>query len=142
MAATNVGRDSYLRMIDGLPYGDDPRQGYVEGGVFYHPDLKFRMPVPSGWKSQNSPSQFQMAEPSGKAMIVLVPASGNSSMKPPKAWPRPLACNRPTPNAPPSTASRLWPCKASKPPTSKARPEPPCWLTSSRTAATTTASWG
>ncbi|GAB3326263.1 M48 family metalloprotease [Hymenobacter humi] len=74
----NVGRDSYLRMIDGLPYGDDPRQGYVEGGVFYHPDLKFRMPVPSGWKSQNSPSQFQMAEPSGKAMIVLVPASGNS----------------------------------------------------------------
>ena len=74
----NVGRDSYLRMIEGLPYGDDPRQGYVEGGVFYHPDLKFRMPVPSGWKSQNSPSQFQMGEPNGKAMIVLVPASGNS----------------------------------------------------------------
>ncbi|OGX85104.1 M48 family metalloprotease [Hymenobacter glacialis] len=74
----NVGRDSYLRMIDGLPYGEDPRQGYVEGGVFYHPDLKFRMPIPSGWKSQNSPSQFQMAEPNGKAMIVLVPAGGNS----------------------------------------------------------------
>ena len=74
----NVGRDSYLRMIEGLPYGDDPRQGYVEGGVFYHPDLKFRMPVPSGWKSQNSPSQFQMGEPNGKAMIVLVPAGGNS----------------------------------------------------------------
>ncbi|GAA3964740.1 M48 family metalloprotease [Hymenobacter antarcticus] len=74
----NVGRDTYLRMIEGLPYGDDPRQGYVESGVFYHPDLKFRMPVPSGWKSQNSPSQFQMGEPNGKAMIVLVPASGNS----------------------------------------------------------------
>ena len=73
-----VGRDTYLRMIDGLPYGDDPRQGYVEGGVFYHPDLKFRMPVPSGWKSQNSPTQFQMGEPNGKAMIVLVPASGSS----------------------------------------------------------------
>ena len=74
----NVGRNSYLRMIEGLPYGDDPRQGYVEGGVFYHPDLKFRMPVPSGWKSQNSPSQFQMGEPNGKAIIVLVPANGNS----------------------------------------------------------------
>ena len=73
-----VGRDSYLRMIDGLPYGDDPRQGYVEGGVFYHPDLKFRLPVPSGWKSQNSPSQFQMAEPNGKALVVLVPAGGGS----------------------------------------------------------------
>ncbi|SFP71879.1 M48 family metalloprotease [Hymenobacter arizonensis] len=73
-----VGRDTYLRMIDGLPYGEDPRQGYVEGGVFYHPELKFRMPIPSGWKSQNSPTQFQMAEPNGKALVVLLPAGGNS----------------------------------------------------------------
>ncbi|HEX8506625.1 MAG TPA: M48 family metalloprotease, partial [Hymenobacter sp.] len=74
----NVGRDSYLRMLEGLPYGEDPRQGFVEGGVFYHPDLKFRMPIPSGWKSQNSPTQFQMGEPNGKAIIALVPASGGS----------------------------------------------------------------
>jgi predicted Zn-dependent protease len=73
-----VGRDSYLRMIEGLPYGEDPRQGFVEGNVFYHPDLKFRMPIPSGWKSQNSPSQFQMSEPGGKALAVLLPASGAS----------------------------------------------------------------
>ena len=74
----NVGRDSYLRMINGLAYGEDPRQGYVESGVFYHPDLKFSLPVPSGWKSQNSPTQFQMAEPNGKALLVLIPAGGNS----------------------------------------------------------------
>ncbi|WP_310392121.1 M48 family metalloprotease [Hymenobacter sp.] len=73
-----VGRDSYLRLIDGLPYGEDPRQGFVEGGVFYHPDLKFRLPIPSGWKSQNSPTQFQMAEPNGKAIVVLLPAGGSS----------------------------------------------------------------
>ncbi|MCC2546724.1 M48 family metalloprotease [Hymenobacter sp. BT175] len=73
-----VNRDQYLRRIEGLAYGDNPREGYVEGNVFYHPDLKFRFPVPSGWKTQNSPSQFQMAEPSGKAVIVLLPASGNS----------------------------------------------------------------
>ncbi|UPL47857.1 M48 family metalloprotease [Hymenobacter sublimis] len=69
-----VNRDQYLRMIEGLPYGDNPREGYVENSVFYHPDLKFQFPVPQGWKSQNSPSQFQMAEPSGKAVIVLLPA--------------------------------------------------------------------
>ncbi|SHI93635.1 Putative Zn-dependent protease [Hymenobacter daecheongensis DSM 21074] len=73
-----VNRDQYLRLIDGLAYGDNPREGYVEGGVFYHPDLKFRFPIPAGWKSQNSPSQFQMAEPNGKAVIVLVPAGGGS----------------------------------------------------------------
>ncbi|SHL13873.1 M48 family metalloprotease [Hymenobacter psychrotolerans] len=74
-----VNRDQYLRMIEGLPYGDNPREGYVESSVFYHPDLKFQFPVPQGWKSQNSPSQFQMAEPNGKAVIVLLPA-GNKGL--------------------------------------------------------------
>lgn len=68
-------RDSYLRMIDGLIYGEDPRQGYVEGGIFYHPEMKFQFPVPSGWKTQNSPSQFQMAPESGDAMVMLTLAA-------------------------------------------------------------------
>ncbi|UOR07319.1 M48 family metalloprotease [Hymenobacter aerilatus] len=78
--ALTVNRDSYLRRIEGLPYGEDPRQGFVEGGVFYHPDLKFRFPIPSGWKSQNSPSQFQMAEPNGKAVQILTTA-GNGTLE-------------------------------------------------------------
>ncbi|RYU77794.1 M48 family metalloprotease [Hymenobacter persicinus] len=77
-AKLNVNRDSYLRSIEGLPFGEDPRQGFVEGGAFYHPDLKFRLPVPSGWKTQNSPEQFQMAEPNGKALIVFLGTAGSS----------------------------------------------------------------
>ena len=71
-----VNRDQYLRLIDGLVYGEDPKQGFVENNVFYHPDLKFRFPIPAGWKSQNSPSQFQMADPAGKALLILLPAPG------------------------------------------------------------------
>lgn len=66
-----VNRDSYLRMIDGIVYGEDPRQGFVENDNFYHPDLKFQFPVPSGWQTQNSPSQFAMADKNGKAMMIL-----------------------------------------------------------------------
>jgi predicted Zn-dependent protease len=73
-----INRDEYLRMIDGMTYGDDPRQGYVEGGAFYHPELKFQFPVPQGWKTQNSPQQFQMAEPQGQAVQVLLLAPGKS----------------------------------------------------------------
>ncbi|OGX82048.1 M48 family metalloprotease [Hymenobacter coccineus] len=69
-----VNRDQYLRAIEGLPFGEDPRQGFVENSVFYHPDLKFRFPVPSGWKTQNSPEQFQMAEPNGKALLAFLGA--------------------------------------------------------------------
>jgi predicted Zn-dependent protease len=69
-----VNRDTYLRSIDGLPYGEDPRQGFVENSTFYLPEQKLRLPVPSGWKTQNSPEQFQMAEPNGKAIVALVSA--------------------------------------------------------------------
>ncbi len=73
-----VNRNQYLRSIEGLNYGEDPRQGFVEGGTFYHPDLKFRFPIPAGWKSQNSPDKFQMGEPNGKALLVFLGAGGSS----------------------------------------------------------------
>jgi predicted Zn-dependent protease len=66
-----VNRDSYLRMIDGIVYGDDPKQGFVENSVFYHPELKFQFPVPQGWKYQNTPQQVQMAPQDGKALLML-----------------------------------------------------------------------
>jgi predicted Zn-dependent protease len=69
-----VNGDSYLRMIDGLVYGEDPRQGFVESNMFYHPDMKFKYPIPAGWQLQNSPMQVQMAPKDGSAMIVFMMA--------------------------------------------------------------------
>ena len=57
-------------------YGEDPNEGYIDGGVFYHPQLKFKFPVPTGWQTQNSPSQFVMAEPNGKALMLLTLGQG------------------------------------------------------------------
>ncbi len=71
----NVNRDSYLRMIDGLVYGEDPRQGYVENDNFYHPELKFQFPVPQGWQLANSPQQVQMAPKDGKALMIMTLSS-------------------------------------------------------------------
>ena len=67
----DVNRDGYLRRIDGIVYGEDPRQGYVENNIFYHPELKFEFPIPSGWKTHNSPTQFQMASTDQKAMMIM-----------------------------------------------------------------------
>jgi predicted Zn-dependent protease len=66
-----VNTDSYLKLIDGIIYGEDPRQGYTEGNIFYHPELKFRFTYPPGWQFQNSPLQVAMAPEDGKAMIVF-----------------------------------------------------------------------
>jgi predicted Zn-dependent protease len=70
-ASWAVNSDNYLRMIDGLIYGEDPRQGFVENSVFYHPDMKFRYPVPAGWRLVNTPMQVQMAPTDGSAVIIF-----------------------------------------------------------------------
>ncbi len=66
-----VDKNDYLKMIDGLVYGEDPRQGFVENSVFYHPEMKFSYPIPTGWQLENSPLQVQMAPADGKALIVF-----------------------------------------------------------------------
>ncbi len=73
-----INRNQYLRMIDGLVYGEDPRQGYVDNNVFYHPGLKFQFPTPTNWKVANSPAQVQIAEPNGKAAILFQLGQGTS----------------------------------------------------------------
>ncbi|NLO02190.1 MAG: M48 family metalloprotease [Bacteroidales bacterium] len=73
-----VNADSYLKLIDGVVYGEDPRQGYVESNTFYHPDLKFRFSFPSGWDLQNSPIQVSMAPQGGHALAVFGIANQNS----------------------------------------------------------------
>ncbi|QRR02515.1 M48 family metalloprotease [Dyadobacter sandarakinus] len=77
-AKYNVNRDTYLRKIEGIIYGPDPRQGFVEKGQFYHPQLKFQFPVPSGWQYENSPAQFQMASKDGKSMMLFMLAEGKT----------------------------------------------------------------
>ncbi len=77
-ATLKEGRNSYLRMLEGLIYGEDPKQGFVENSIFYHPELKFQFPIPTGWQHQNSPQQVQMAPQDGKALMFLRLAQGTS----------------------------------------------------------------
>jgi len=74
-----INRDIYLKQIDGLIFGDDPRQGYVEENVFYHPSLRFQFPVPTKWKLNNKPSQVQMTSEGQDAIILLFVTTGSSS---------------------------------------------------------------
>ncbi len=46
-------REQYVRRLDGMVYGDDPRQGYFDGQAFYHPDLQFQVLFPAGWRTNN-----------------------------------------------------------------------------------------
>jgi predicted Zn-dependent protease len=73
-----INRDQYLRMIDGIIVGEDPKAGFFEESYFYHPELKFQFISPNGWQKQNSPSQIAMAPEDGKALMIMKIARGNT----------------------------------------------------------------
>ena len=73
-----INRDLYLRRIDGLVYGEDPRQGYIEQGVFYHPLLRLQFPVPSKWKLENTRSFVRMVSDQKDAAIIFSLSSAQS----------------------------------------------------------------
>jgi predicted Zn-dependent protease len=66
-----VKRNDYLQRIDGMVYGDNPRQGFVEAGVFYHPEMAFQFAVPEGWAVENTAMQVVVGEREGRAALLL-----------------------------------------------------------------------
>ena len=66
-----INRDQYLQHVQGLTFGDDPRQGFFKGNQFYHPDLKFQVTFPQGWQTQNTAEAVMAGSPSQDAIIQL-----------------------------------------------------------------------
>ncbi len=66
-----INADPFLSRIDGIVYGDNPREGFVEKNRFYHPDLRFQFDFPDGWEVQNTKRSVAVVEPQGRAVIEL-----------------------------------------------------------------------
>ncbi len=68
-ASPRLGRDAYLDHIDGMLFGDDPRQGIVKGRLFQHPDLRFEFRVPEGFRMVNSEAQIMARDNKGAGIL-------------------------------------------------------------------------
>jgi predicted Zn-dependent protease len=75
-----VHKNEYLARINGLVFGENPRQGYVEGSAFYHPDLRFRVNIPNGWKLQNTPKQVLIVPENEEAALILTEENSNQDL--------------------------------------------------------------
>jgi predicted Zn-dependent protease len=71
-----VAEEEYLRRIEGLVVGNDPREGFTQNGVFYHPGLRFQFNVAPGWKVDNQKAAVLLAEPNNQAMMGFRLAPG------------------------------------------------------------------
>ncbi len=56
---------AYLGEVDGLLYGDDPAQGFVQGRRFAHPVMRIGFEAPPGFTLTNSPQAILIEGPEG-----------------------------------------------------------------------------
>ncbi len=77
LAGTNPGgvlnRDVFLNSINGLIYGDDPKEGIVEGRTFTHPVERFKFEAPQGFFLVNGTSAVSISGQSGKGQLTVAP---------------------------------------------------------------------
>lgn len=68
---TTINKDRYFEMLDGMVFGENPRNGFVENGQFVHPDMEFQFPVPEGWQAINQQQQVVLVSPEEDAVIIF-----------------------------------------------------------------------
>lgn len=66
-----VNRPAYLQRLEGLVFGENPREGMFEGTLFRHPDLAFRIQFPRGWQVSNEKRAVGALSPRKDAVAVL-----------------------------------------------------------------------
>lgn len=70
-------RDQFLQNLDGILYGDDPKQGVIEGSSFLHPDLKLKFSIPSGFAMQNGVRAVSIVGSGGQGQFTTGAYNGN-----------------------------------------------------------------
>lgn len=66
------GRERFLKMIEGMRFGESPSQGLTRGRHFYHPDLDIAITAPTGWRIVNADDSLTLMAPDRGAALRLM----------------------------------------------------------------------
>ncbi len=66
-----VGRDSYLRRLEGMSFGDSADAGVRRGQRFYHAGLDFTLAFPAGWELINRPDSLIVHSADQQAFMIM-----------------------------------------------------------------------
>lgn len=76
---TAVRRNEYLARLEGMTFGQNPREGFFREQLFLHPDLAFQLAFPAGWATQNQRSMVAAQSTDKDAIMMLTLEDGATS---------------------------------------------------------------
>jgi len=80
-----VERTAYLKLLDGLAWGDSEAQGVRHGTDFYHKGLDFGVRFPAGWRLDNNPERLLAVSP-GQDVLVEMQTTSKGSVRTPQEY--------------------------------------------------------
>lgn len=80
--AKTIGKETYLKAINGLMYGDSRDQGFARGTTFWHPQMGFTFTAPDGYLIANNPDEVIVRNASGNIVGLFDTAKNSKSEDP------------------------------------------------------------
>lgn len=77
-----VERTAYLKLLDGLAWGDSEAQGILHGTGFYHRGLNFSVQFPAGWRVDNKPERLLAVSAAQDALVEMQTTSQGNVRSP------------------------------------------------------------
>ncbi|MCF8467083.1 MAG: M48 family metalloprotease [Sneathiella sp.] len=74
------GQARYFKAINGMLYGDDPKEGIIRGREFLHPVLRFKFDAPEGFQLINSSSAVYATDGKGSQMVFDIGKPKNTGL--------------------------------------------------------------
>ena len=78
LSGTTVRRREYLRRLDGLVFGQNPREGFFRDQLFLHPDLRFQISFPVRWQTVNQKQAVMGQSPNEDAVMQVTLSEAGS----------------------------------------------------------------
>jgi predicted Zn-dependent protease len=66
------GRETYLKRLEKLAYGDAAKDGIRHGHLFYHRNLDLALTFPTGWNLENTPKALIGVSPDKDALVQVM----------------------------------------------------------------------
>jgi predicted Zn-dependent protease len=70
-------RDGFLRAIDGMMYGENPKQGVIDGRDFLYPSDRIAFTIPQGFAMQNGSDAVAIQGSGGQAQFATAAFNGD-----------------------------------------------------------------
>lgn len=71
----------FLARLDGVVYGQDPREGFIVESTFVHPRAGFRVDLPPKWDASHEGPRLLASSGDGQAVLMLTPTDADSAQE-------------------------------------------------------------